>query len=110
MPDLTFAELDHWLKTTTISLVILPGEEQSLSRIEADPRIHKLLRQVVEQRGQIVTTSEGLPILQAAALWGNKSNQADCNQEELILLRDPAKSLEAFVQILIRRLLHPMQM
>lgn len=107
MPDLLLADLDHLLKTTGISLVILPRGEQSLARLEADPRVHKLLHQVVEQGGQIVTTSEGLPISQTAVAWDNVSGDTDDGQNGLILLHDPAISLEAFAQDLIRRLLQP---
>jgi putative intracellular protease/amidase len=103
-PDLTFADLDHFLDTTSIRLVILPNGGQSLAGLEADPRVHKLLRQVVEQRGQIVTDPEGLPILRAAAVWGSESGEADDNPEASVLLRDQEKSPEVFALHLIRRL------
>lgn len=102
-PDLAFADLDHWLNTWAISLVILPGGWRSLARLEADPRVHQLLRQVVVQRGQIVTGPEGLPIPRAA-LGGQEPGEVDKTLESAVLLRDPAKALEAFVQDLIWRL------
>lgn len=105
MPDLTFADLDHLLKTTAINLVVLPGGGQSLGRLEADPRVHKLLRQVIAQQGQIVTTTEGLLISQIAAVWPNVSGDAKNNQAEPILLCDSATSPDVFVQGLIQQLL-----
>lgn len=103
-PDLTFVDLDHLLKTTTISLVILPGGEQGLAGLERDPRVYKLLRQAVAQGGQIVTGPEGLQIPRTAAVWNNGSGQTVDDQKGPVLLRDPAEPLEAFVQNLIRRL------
>lgn len=104
MPDLTFSDLENLIKTTTISLVILPGEEQSLARLEAEPRLYKLLHQVIEQQGQIVTSSEGLQILRAAAVWDNGPEEMGHDREEPVLLRDLTRPVEAFAQELIRRL------
>ncbi len=56
MPDLTLSDLDDWMKTKFIRLVILPENEQSLARLEIDPRIHKILRHVVAQKGQIAVS------------------------------------------------------
>uniref|UniRef100_A0A832M583 DJ-1/PfpI domain-containing protein n=1 Tax=Oscillatoriales cyanobacterium SpSt-402 TaxID=2282168 RepID=A0A832M583_9CYAN len=106
MPDLAFADLDHLLKTTVISLVILPEGEQSLARLEADPRVHKLLRQVVEQGGQIVTGPEGLRIPQVAVVGDTKAG-VNGSLHEIVLLRDSAESWEMFVQSIIQRLLQP---
>jgi putative intracellular protease/amidase len=104
MPDLTLADIDHLLKSTTISLVVLPEGRQSLVRLKTDPRVHQLLRQVVAQQGQIVTSPEGLQVSRAAAVWVDESGGVDGDQKTPILLRDPAESLEAFAQGLIRRL------
>lgn len=105
MPDLAFADLEPWLTTTAISLVILPGGKRSIARLEADPRVHELLRQVVEQCGQIVTGPEGLPLSRIAATWGSDRRGADAAPASPLLLHDPEKSPEVFAQDLIRRLL-----
>jgi hypothetical protein len=57
--------------------MILPEGGQSLTRLETDPRLHKLLRQAVAQRGQIATSQEGLRVLRAAAMWDNELEADD---------------------------------
>lgn len=52
MPDLTLADLDRLTATTSINVVILPEGSQSLARLEADARVHRLLRQVAVRGGQ----------------------------------------------------------
>jgi hypothetical protein len=107
MPDLTLADLDDWTNTMSISVVILPEGRQSLARLETDPRVHKLLRQVVARNGQIVTSREGLRVLRVAALWDDELEQADDDQRMPVLLREPGQALEAFVQHLILGLEQP---
>lgn len=104
MPDLTLTDLDRFTKTTSISAIILPEGGQSLARLEADPRVHRLLRQVVAQQGRIATSQEGLRVLRAAAMWGNEPGEADDGRGTSVLLREPGQSLETFAQDLVRRL------
>ena len=101
MPDLTLAELEQLNSTISVSVIILPDGRQSLARLEADPRVHRLLRQVVAQRGRIVTSREGLRVPRAAALWGSESQEVD-SERVTVLLREPEQSPEIFVQNLIR--------
>jgi 4-methyl-5(b-hydroxyethyl)-thiazole monophosphate biosynthesis len=102
--DLALSELEPWLNTTAIRAVILPGGEASLARLEADPRTHKLLRRVVEQNGQIVTGSDCMPMVQAAARRGSQLREIDDDRPAPLLVCDPERSLEVLVQDLIRRL------
>jgi hypothetical protein len=104
MPDLTLNDLDCMTNNTLISVVILPAGRQSLARLEADPRVHRLLRQVVAQRGKIVANYEGLRVLRTAAVWNNGPEEADNGQKMPVLLREPTQSLEVFAQDLIQRL------
>lgn len=104
MPDLTLADIDDLIDTKSVSAVILPGGRQNLSRLKADPRVHRLLRQVVAQRGRIVTNSEGLQVPRAAAIWTNAPVEMDENPELPVLLRKPEQSPEAFAQYLAQRL------
>jgi hypothetical protein len=104
MPDLTLIDLDRLTNITSISAVILPDGRQSMSRLETDPRVHRLLRQVVAQQGQIATSREGLRVLRAAAVWGNEPGEAGADQRMPVLLREPGQSLETFVRDLARRL------
>jgi len=107
MPDLTLADLECLTEAPPIGMVILSEGSHSLSRLEADPRVHRLLRQVVAQRGQIVTSAEGLRVPRAAAIWESELEQADDDQRMPVLLRKPGQSPEALALNLIRRLKHP---
>jgi hypothetical protein len=107
MPDLTLTDLDELAQATFIDAVILPEGKQSLSRLEADPRVHRLLHQVIAQRGQIVTGHEGLRVLRAAAVWRNGSEELDADQELPVFLRKPRQPITAFIRDLIQRLGHP---
>jgi len=104
MPDLTIANLDGPTDTTPISVVILPEGRQSLTRLEADPRVHRLLRRVVAQRGQIVTSSDGLQVVRAAGVLFNELGVIDDDRAMPVLLRKSEQSLETFARDLIRRL------
>jgi hypothetical protein len=104
MPDLTLTDLDHSLDAMSISAVILPEGRQSLARLETDPRVHRLLRQAVAQRGRIVTGREGLRVLRAAGMWEGKPEGSNDGQEVPVLLREPGQPLEALAQDLARRL------
>lgn len=107
MPDLTLADIDLLTVSSSISLVVLPEGRQCLAKLEADPRVHKLLRQVVAQRGQIVTGPEGLGVPRAAAVWINRPGEIGDDQNAPVLLRDSQQSPEVFTQDLIRRLRDP---
>ncbi len=104
MPDLTLTDLDLLINTMSISVIILLAGRQSLARLETDLRVHRLLRRVVAQRGQIATSREGLRVLRAAAMWGNEPGDVNNNRGTLVILRDPEQSLEAFARDLLRRL------
>jgi putative intracellular protease/amidase len=107
MPDLTLADLDRSIDGASIGIVILPEGRQSLARLEADPRVHRLLRRVVAQRGHIVTSAEGLRVPRAAALWGEEPGAADDDQRMPVLLRERGQSPEVLALDLIRRLKQP---
>lgn len=96
-PDLTFADVEDFMDATPISMVILPEGGQNLVRMENDPRVHRLLRQVVAQRGRIATGPEGLRIVRAAEAQGN-------GQGEVVLVRRPDQLPGAFTRYLIERL------
>ncbi len=102
-PDLTLADLDGPTDTPSISAVILPEGRQSLARLEADPRVHRLLRRVVAQRGRIVTGHDGLQVARAAGVLLNEPRELD-DDSMPVLLRKPEQSLGTFARDLIRRL------
>jgi hypothetical protein len=96
-PDLTFADVEGFMDATPISLVILPEGGQNLAGMENDPRVHRLLRRVVAQRGRVATGPEGLRIVRAAEVWGD-------GQGEAVLVRRPGQLPGAFTRHLIARL------
>ena len=107
MPDLTIADLDRPTNTTSVSTVILPEGRQGLARLEADPRVHRLLRRVVAHRGQIVTSAAGMRVPRAAAIWDRQTGDAADDQWMPVVLRDPGQSPEALALDLIRMLKRP---
>jgi hypothetical protein len=104
-PDLTLGDLDGLAREVSIDAVILPDGSQSLARLEADPRVHKLLREVVARGGHIVTGREGLRVPRAASLWRNGLQAGVAGGlGERVLLRESAQPLGGFVHDLARRL------
>ena len=101
-PDSTLTNLHRVITMASIKLVVLPGGEQGVSRLESDPRVHELLRRVVAQQGIIATGVGGARILRAAALCNNSSTETD-RQHPLILSRTHDQSIESFAQDLVRR-------
>ncbi|MBN2392981.1 MAG: DJ-1/PfpI family protein [Anaerolineae bacterium] len=97
IPDLIFSDLAEFLNAAPASMVILPEWEKNLTRLENDPRVHRLLRQVVAQKGQVATGPQGLRIVRAAEVWNDE-------QIKTVLVRQPGQSLEAFTLSLIRQL------
>jgi 4-methyl-5(b-hydroxyethyl)-thiazole monophosphate biosynthesis len=102
-PDLTLTDLQTLRTTIQVSLVILPEGEQSLAKLKGDPRIHKLLYQTAHQQGQIVTSSAGLPVLQATRLSLDEENTTDNRFLHALILRDIKVPLETFAQNLINQ-------
>jgi putative intracellular protease/amidase len=104
MPDLNLVDLDRLNRVVSINAIILSGGCQSLARLESDPRVHKLLRQVVANRGHIITGEEGLRIVRAATVWCDKEDDIRDDLSTAVILREPEEPLDFFVRNLIRRL------
>jgi hypothetical protein len=107
MPDLTLADLDQSIHAPSANIVFLPEGDRSLAKLEVDPRVHKLLRQVVAKRGHIITSREGLRVVRAAAVWSDESEEIQADPLMAVILRKPEESPEAFVGDLVRRLKRP---
>lgn len=107
MPDTTLTDLHFTTRTAYITAVILPAGSQSLARLEADPRVHRLLSQVLAQHGQIATSHEGLRVLRAAQIWINELEDATDGQRMPVILRRPQQSLETFAQDLVQSIKRP---
>ena len=102
-PDLTLADLESPEHTIAINAVILPEGKPSLARLEADPRVHKLLKQVMAKQGLVITSREGLRVVRAA-LWGNPTGHDGDELSSTVIVREPQAPFESFVRDLVRRL------
>jgi hypothetical protein len=104
IPDLVLTDLDCSVRLASVQAIILPNNASSLDKLATDPRVHRLLRQVAAQRGQIVTGRQGLRVVRAAAIWDGLTERPDDDRWLPVLLREPGQSLGAFVQQLVQRL------
>jgi putative intracellular protease/amidase len=103
MPDLTLADLERAINIQAINLVVLPGGERHLASLEADPRVHRLLHQVVAQQGLIITDASGAPwVIEAIRQDQDERNHGS---NALLVVRHPfEQSIEAFAQDVMRRI------
>lgn len=105
MPDLTLADLDRLNPSESVPLVILPLGGQGLGRLEADPRVHKLLHRVIAQGGRIAVDTNGRQLLRAIQIGWNGLSESRAS----ILLREPGQSTEDFAEHLARQLEQPLR-
>jgi len=103
MPDLTLADLERAVDIQSIDLVVLPGGERHLANLEADPRVHRLLHQIVAQHGLVITDASG-------AHWVTEAIRQDQNirnrgiNARLIVRHPFEQSVEVFAQDVMRRI------
>ncbi len=64
-PDLKMTDL-YATDPTWINALILPGDDHSLAKIEADPRLPGLLHQVYAQQGLVAASDKGRALMQTA--------------------------------------------
>jgi 4-methyl-5(b-hydroxyethyl)-thiazole monophosphate biosynthesis len=57
-------------------VVVLPGGVQGARQLNADPRVHVLLRQVVEQGGYVLALDIAYMVLQSAGVLGGTEKDA----------------------------------
>jgi putative intracellular protease/amidase len=105
MPDLPPADLEQLTKSGTVRMVILPGGEKHLARLETDPRVHRLLRQVIAEQGQIIASFEGRQVLRAAAVRGDHLGEE--SQADQVFLGESGEAPEAFAQDVIHWIEQP---
>ena len=101
MPDFTLTDLERSMDLTSINMVVLPVGEQNLSSLEVDPRVHRILRQVIAQAGNVVTNSRGAQLVITAI--GQSEAMLQHVQQQMIVRYEPEQSVEAFAQDLVRR-------
>ncbi|MGC1375582.1 MAG: DJ-1/PfpI family protein [Anaerolineales bacterium] len=107
MPDLTLSDLDSLAKTMTFSAVILPENRQCLSRLEADPRLHNFLRQVLAQGDRIIAGAEGRRFLKTISVGDPGLFGSNSGGEPLLLPRDQGQPIEVFARDLLLRMGQP---
>jgi len=108
MPDLTFSDLDCVTKTATFGAVILPENRQCLAKLESDPRLHNLLRQVLAAGGRVVAGTEGKQFLRKISI-GVPGIGSSSGDEPLLLLREQGQSIEAFARSLLYSMGQPVR-
>lgn len=96
MPDMTLTEVPRMLDVASIHLVVLPAGDRHLVSLEPDPRVHRLLRQVIEQNGWVATNARGLDVLRCA--MQGELGPVDAH----VTMRAAGQPVEAFVQHLRR--------
>ena len=101
MPDFTLADLERSMDPTSISMVVLPVGERNLSSLETDPRVYRLLRQIMMQDGLIVTNARGGGVLKNAV--GNNGSKSYQENEHIMLRYSLEQPIEQFAQELVRK-------
>jgi len=103
-PDFSLTALERIIDIVTVPMIILPGSERNLSALEADPRVHQLIHQVIEQGGVLAVCPQGLDMARTAVaqVLGRENNDI------VMVYRPPEQAAEEFAQDIGRRLEHSM--
>jgi putative intracellular protease/amidase len=109
MPDLILSDLNNLVKTTRFSAVVLPENKQCLARLEADPRLHNFLRQVLAQAGHIVASAEGRQFLKKISVGDPGLFGSNNGSEALLLPREHGQPIEALAQNILHRVGQPLR-
>lgn len=102
LPDCTVAELYQTLDIARVGMIILPGGDAHLAHLEADPRVHRILRQAFAQWGIIVVNARGIRVLNAAL--GFEIAPRDVHEPRIVRRESCAQSVELFAQSLVHKL------
>lgn len=102
MPDFTLADLERSIDPTSLVMIVLPVGERNSSILEADPRVYRLLQQVITQKGLVVTNTRGVNILRT--LLGESDTEARGSHEQIIIRASLEQPIEEFARELVRRL------
>lgn len=104
MPDLTFSDLDFIAKTNSPCVIILPEDKQCLSKLEADPRLHNFLRQILAQGNHIVVGIQGKRFLRKISVGDPRLFGSNSGAESLLLPWDQGQPVESLARNLVHRL------
>jgi hypothetical protein len=100
MPDFALTDLERLVDISSVELVFLPGRERHLTKLEPDPRVHRLLRQVWHSKA-FASEVQGKPKLKAALEFNAAAGH---NKSEQMLVRYPLEqTIEQFAQSLVYR-------
>ncbi len=102
MPDCTLADVYETINMNKVCLVVLPGGEQTLARLEPDPRLHRILRRALENAGTIATSAQGARVLRIAL--GQNADTRDVMEHQIMLRNGLEQSVDRFAGELVRRL------
>lgn len=102
MPDCTLTDLYETIDVNKVCLVVLPGGEQTLMQLEPDPRVHRVLRQVITHRGIIATSVRGSRVLRTAL--GQDIDTREMMNHQIILRNVLEQSADGFARDLVHRL------
>lgn len=102
MSQFTLADLERSIDSTAISMIVLPLGERNLSNLEADPRVYRLLHQVMTQGGFIVTNTRGGGVLKAVV--GKNGDETYQGNEHIVMRHFLDQPIEQFALELVRRL------
>ena len=72
-PDWTLSEVE----AENPGAIVLPGSIQAARQLNADPRVHTLLRRVVGQEGYVVAFDTAYTVLRSAGLVANGEGSGD---------------------------------
>lgn len=95
--DFALADLERMVEVSAIRLLVLPGDERGLARLESDPRVYQLLRRVAAQGGLFATGAVGQRMLHSAELDVR-------GPEQIVVWEALTQSVEAYAQDLVYRL------
>lgn len=102
MPDYALFNLSDKFDVSAINAVILPGTKRCLTRLETDPRVHRLLRQVIAQRGLVATNAQGYGMLKRTL---GQENATHRHRDRQIMLRASGhQPIDVFAQTIVQRL------
>jgi len=83
--DCALSEVD----TELPQAAILPGGIQATRRFNAEPRVHALVRQVVEGQGYVMAIDTSRTVLRSAGVLGSRES-ASCNEAQRGRFERPA--------------------
>lgn len=100
LPDTTLVDFTQVLERAILTVLVLPGDSHHVRRLGHDPRVHDLIRRVIDGGGLVALRRHTLTIVKDAM-----GCEGFLEHREQIMMWDPLdQSLAAFVLDLLGRL------